>query len=42
MESDVFPLIVAQSLIALRVLNKGGIFVTKMFDITTKPMLQLL
>lgn len=42
MESDVFPLIVAQTLIGLKVLNKGGIFITKMFDITTRPMIQLL
>ena len=42
MENDMFPLILAQTLIALKILYRKGIFIVKMFDISTKPMIQLL
>jgi 23S rRNA U2552 (ribose-2'-O)-methylase RlmE/FtsJ len=41
-EDVIFPLLLAESLLALRVLQKGGCMVLKCFDTTERPTLDLL
>lgn len=41
-ESDMFLLILSQTLCALETLNVGGIFLLKIFDTFTRPMMDLL
>jgi len=41
-EDSIFPLLLAESLIALRVLGKGGCMIIKCFDTTEQPTLDLI